>query len=108
MGPEADQKSTARRKFAYDEELMIGILGILKAGGAYVPLDPGYPDDRIEYIVSDTASKVVLRDGLPDVTDYPAGNPQTATSANNLAYVIYTSGTTGRPKGVMVEHIAVV
>jgi len=27
---------------------------------------------------------------------------------NTLAYIIYTSGTTGRPKGVMVEHAAVV
>ncbi len=27
-------------------------------------------------------------------------------TSGNLAYVIYTSGTTGLPKGVMVEHVA--
>lgn len=30
------------------------------------------------------------------------------TGPNGLAYIIYTSGTTGRPKGVMVEHRAIV
>nr|WP_279588454.1 AMP-binding protein [Bacillus velezensis] len=35
-------------------------------------------------------------------------NPQTETTADHLAYMIYTSGTTGQPKGVMVEHHALV
>ncbi|TVX83513.1 AMP-binding protein, partial [Bacillus subtilis] len=33
---------------------------------------------------------------------------ETAVTAENLAYMIYTSGTTEQPKGVMVEHHALV
>ena len=37
-------------------EMVVGLLGILKAGGAYVPLDPGYPQERLQYMVEDSAS----------------------------------------------------
>jgi amino acid adenylation domain-containing protein len=40
---------------------MVGtILGIHKAGGAYVPVDPGYPPKRIQYIIEDSACKVLV------------------------------------------------
>ena len=42
------------------EHMLIAILGILKAGGAYVPIDPNYPDDRIEYILRDTKTEIIL------------------------------------------------
>ena len=41
-------------------EMIVGILGVLKAGGAYVPMDPNYPQDRIEYILEDTQTSMVL------------------------------------------------
>ncbi|WP_122614321.1 non-ribosomal peptide synthetase, partial [Pseudomonas viridiflava] len=93
----------------------------LKAGAGYVPVDPSHPDERIAYLLSDSAPKVVLTqqallNRVPELGaaviafDQPTwperlDNPQVAglTSAN-LAYVIYTSGSTGQPKGVMVEH----
>jgi amino acid adenylation domain-containing protein/non-ribosomal peptide synthase protein (TIGR01720 family) len=107
--------------------MVIGLLGILKAGGAYVPLDPAYPTERLAYMLSDSQVKVLLTQeklasSLPvsaaqviyldsawhNIGDHCEENPLTSVKASNLAYVIYTSGSTGSPKGVLIEHRAVV
>ncbi|MDE9499895.1 AMP-binding protein, partial [Xenorhabdus bovienii] len=41
-------------------DMVIGMLGILKAGAGYVPLDPEYPAERLAYILSDSAPKLLL------------------------------------------------
>ncbi|MCP5006042.1 MAG: amino acid adenylation domain-containing protein, partial [Planctomycetes bacterium] len=43
-----------------------------------------------------------------ELTSYAATNPERVAhqQSSSLAYVIYTSGSTGQPKGVMVEHQA--
>ncbi|MEC9375345.1 MAG: non-ribosomal peptide synthase/polyketide synthase, partial [Pseudomonadota bacterium] len=103
-------------------DLVVGILGILKAGGAYLPLDPYYPKDRINYMLEDSQTSIVL--GQQDTVDIleskkinaitfdeiykelnlPENNPEAFINENNLAYVIYTSGSTGKPKGALIEH----
>ncbi|MFC7518939.1 amino acid adenylation domain-containing protein [Herbaspirillum sp. GCM10030257] len=110
-------------------DLIVAILAVHKAGGAYVPLDPTYPADRLDYMLADSKSVVVLthagvkqasravleRASVPVIDlqeqesawrQEPASNPDKANGAGpgHLAYVIYTSGSTGRPKGVLVEH----
>jgi amino acid adenylation domain-containing protein len=109
-------------------ELMVALLGVLKAGGAYVALDPSYPEDRLRYMLLDSAPAVLLASGpaaerfaglsvpvlVLDGGAVPwAGRPHTNPARerlrpDHLAYVIYTSGSTGRPKGVMVEHRSLV
>jgi fengycin family lipopeptide synthetase D len=89
-------------------EMIIGILGILKAGGAYLPIDPGYPEERINYMLSDSGAKILiseefLEDPALRNSSLERGAPK-GRGVSNLAYIIYTSGTTGRPKGVMVQH----
>src|SRR5262249_52360499 len=41
-------------------EMVVGLLGVLKAGGVYVPLDPGYPQERLQYMVQQSAPRVLL------------------------------------------------
>ncbi|MGR2779702.1 AMP-binding protein, partial [Chromobacterium haemolyticum] len=43
-------------------DLLVAMLAILKAGAAYVPLDPGYPAERLEFLVRDSAIHVVVGD----------------------------------------------
>ncbi|MBE5929345.1 MAG: amino acid adenylation domain-containing protein, partial [Lachnospiraceae bacterium] len=102
-------------------EMIVGIYGIIKAGGAYVPIDPTYPEDRIAYMLDDSAPKAVLVynaeiDTDIDVIDLAdsevcfvaSQNPERVNKPEDLIYCIYTSGTTGKPKGVMIKHKNVV
>ncbi len=41
-------------------EMIVAFLGILKAGGAYVPLESSYPQDRLDYMLAETATPVIL------------------------------------------------
>jgi len=105
-------------------EMIIGIMGILKAGGAYLPIDPEYPVERIQFMLEDSNTEILLsqswfkdtfvfdgeRIDLDDTGLY-VGESTNLTKINtsgDLAYVIYTSGSTGMPKGVMVEHQSIV
>ena len=101
-------------------EMIVSILAVLKAGACYIPIDPEYPQDRIEYMLSNSNAKLLLtfrrlenkvvfnnklfveldnelygsnKDNLINVND-----------PDDLAYIIYTSGSTGKPKGVMLKH----
>lgn len=104
-------------------EMIVAILGILKAGAAYVPLDPAYPSARLQYMIDQSAARLILahsntvrilnnfKDRVVRIDqDWPviAGqsdtNPNVTSNSSRLAYVMFTSGSTGKPKGVMIEH----
>ncbi|MHB8270106.1 amino acid adenylation domain-containing protein [Bradyrhizobium sp.] len=113
-------------------ELVVAVLAILNSGGCYVPLDPTLPDERLRTMVASADIKLVVGqahlaergrrvgvaviafdqcallsgDEAPLVFDHR--EPASTVSSQQLAYIIFTSGSTGAPKGLMVEHGAVV
>ncbi|MCK4258431.1 MAG: non-ribosomal peptide synthase/polyketide synthase [Halanaerobiales bacterium] len=101
-------------------EMIIGILAILKAGGAYLPIHPNHPVERIQYMLDDSKTGILLThfefvekwsenlfvinlENEAIFTDLPS-NLERMTKSENIAYIIYTSGSTGTPKGVLIQH----
>lgn len=108
--------------------LIVSILGVLKTGAAYAVIDADYPINRIEYILKDTNSDLLLTEKtyqeqskfkdllmthncqylyiselLVDTANHSI-NPSVQSSGDTLACVIYTSGSTGNPKGTLLNH----
>jgi len=108
-------------------ELLISLLAVMKAGGAYLPLVPGLPIRRLAAMIEASHAAVLVTDstllgGLPQhqlrvvcldgeaesLTRYPEKDPAPLAKPEHLVYVLFTSGSTGQPKGVEIEHGALV
>lgn len=112
-------------------EQIITILAILKSGGAYVPLDPTHSKERLQNLLQESQTAILVtthdtqtlfsefhgaclivdHDDPPDMSSVEQSELAAVyqhLQPQHLAYIIYTSGSTGKPKGVMVEHHSVV
>ncbi len=108
-------------------ETIVAMVAVIKAGGAYLPIDEEYPEARIRYLLEDSRSTVLLGKketihelnlggisvevvALTDaeVKKESKENLKNINVPGDLAYAIYTSGTTGNPKGVCIDHRAVI
>lgn len=101
-------------------DMMVGILAISKAGGAYLPVDPSLPHNRIAYMLQDGHVQVILTNTTVETTDdrkvidmrdpkihmNPLDSLPIENNSRDVAYCMYTSGTTGFPKGILIEHRA--
>ena len=95
---------------------ILSILAIQKLGAAYLPMHPDYPEERVNYILSDSKAKLVITDQTLSLNTpmlspekmkfdfYDDTNLSISFNNDTLCYVIYTSGSTGKPKGVMLTH----
>jgi enterobactin synthetase component F len=100
--------------------LEIALVAILRAGAAYLPLDLSHPPARIARILASAQPVLALAPpGQPALAGLPCLPPESwqldseaslppGPEPGDLAYLLYTSGSTGEPKGVMVEHRAIV
>jgi len=41
-------------------KMVIAVLAVMNAGGAYLPIDPEYPDERVDFILRDSRTKILL------------------------------------------------
>ncbi len=106
-------------------ELPVALLGVLKAGSCYVPLVPQESRQRLVTILEECRPVALIVDrsfsALPGddtiplvcLDDIPQSSAALDYRASGLtpdhnAYMIYTSGTTGKPKGVAIQHRALV
>lgn len=100
-----------------DINLICSLLGVLKSGSAFLAIYPDYPKERIEYILENSNTKLLITEHSFDYLDanckklyinelhtYKTNYEFPKTLPDDNAYIIYTSGSTGKPKGTVQSH----
>lgn len=100
-------------------DMIVTILAILKSGHTYMPIDPEYPTERIEFMLENSNTKMLITNKefhekinyqgkciyYEDISfDKKIENLNISIPENKLCYIMYTSGSTGIPKAVTIMH----
>ncbi|CAM4231012.1 non-ribosomal peptide synthetase [Zobellia roscoffensis] len=124
-GKGVNQNSRVALHFQRNTDYLVSVLAVLKTGAAFIPIASDQPIERINYIISNSDSSLVLSQTnllskieLPDlgildvakesliISKQPITNLSTKRIPESLAYILYTSGSTGKPKGVLISQNA--
>ena len=103
-------------------DIYVCILGILKSNHNYMLIDYNLPKDRIEYMLNNSNSSLLLTSTAinnaltfnkivyVDKINYNLDNKNIKKEIfpRSISCIIYTSGSTGIPKGVMLTHQGIV
>ncbi len=99
--------------------IIITILAILKSGHTYMPIDPEYPVERINFMLENSNTKVLIttqefhqKINYKETCIYyeelafddKIENLKIAIPNDKPCYIMYTSGSTGIPKAVTIKH----
>ena len=102
-----------------EPEMLVSFLGSVKAGHPYIPVDTSIPLERVEKIISNSQTELlinvsglelVLESSVRIITPEALGSYDSISidtadwvRENDDFYIIYTSGSTGNPKGVQIS-----
>lgn len=103
-------------------DMVVALLAVMKTGAAYLPADPDFPAERLDYMLQQSATRLLITtsDHAELFAEYSGERIFVDTEAESIVghapisalsppddsqlYLIFTSGSTGRPKGVQVSH----
>ncbi|WP_255779365.1 amino acid adenylation domain-containing protein [Mycetohabitans sp. B5] len=103
-------------------EQIIAILAVVKAGANYVPLNISDADSRLQAVLLETRTRILLTnsalqsrcvvhdvrvlviDAEPLLAHAPSHDPSVVCVSEQLACLMYTSSSTGLPNGIGVTH----
>lgn len=101
------------------ENVVISMLAVLKTGCAYMLIDPSLPNDRIQYMLSDSKATILITEETVKYIKFKnkiflnklqncKENLNIKDDIENPFSIIYTSGSTGKPKGVILKNKGVI